>query len=315
MEDILRTWPTGLHYKIEQRMEAAVVRGADKVIAVSECMREGLARRHPSLDRHRLAVVSNGFDEEDYAEPGPVARPEPFTIAFVGTFQSSGNGASGPGGPLRRAWRRCSSLLNYRLDGVDVSTHSPAHFLRAVRQLCQGAPQLAGHIKIVFAGRVREDVRRSIEGSGVSGLVELPGFLPHRDAVALLRRAHLLLFVAESSRSRKRLPDASGKLYEYLATGKPILALVSDGDARDIVSRAGTGFAVDPRDVDGIARTIAHLCEQHRRGGIEVAPDWEFIHQFGRKRLTARLAAAFDQALAAREPEALLSTPKPIGAH
>jgi glycosyltransferase involved in cell wall biosynthesis len=77
-----------------------------------------------------------------------------------------------------------------------------------------------------------------------------------------------------------------GKTYEYLASGRPILAAVPAGDARDLVVKFGNGVAVGPSDIQGIADAIEMLASKapfprHVPNGIE---------RFERRELTRRLA-------------------------
>ena len=86
-----------------------------------------------------------------------------------------------------------------------------------------------------------------------------------------------------------------GKAYEYMASGRPILATVPDSDARDFVRAAGTGIVCEPGDVPGL---VAALKEQHLKWKSAAPhPDWngEFVRQFERKNLTAKLAAYLDR--------------------
>ena len=51
--------------------------------------------------------------------------------------------------------------------------------------------------------------------------------------------------------------EATGKLFEYLAAGRPILALAAGNEAARIVQETGTGVTVDQDDVEGVAAAVA----------------------------------------------------------
>jgi glycosyltransferase involved in cell wall biosynthesis len=62
----------------------------------------------------------------------------------------------------------------------------------------------------------------------------------------------------------------SGKLFEYLAAGRPILALVPpDGAASDLVRAADAGIVVAPDDVGAIKSAIEELVQRWRSGTLE----------------------------------------------
>jgi glycosyltransferase involved in cell wall biosynthesis len=82
-----------------------------------------------------------------------------------------------------------------------------------------------------------------------------------------------------------------GKTYEYLASGRPILAAVPEGDARDLVAASGRGLVCDPDDVDGIALIIREQLDAPPRA-TEVALD---AQDFEYRRLARNVAAVLDQ--------------------
>jgi len=91
-----------------------------------------------------------------------------------------------------------------------------------------------------------------------------------------------------------------GKLYEYLASGRPVLAAVPEGDARDLVEDADWTVLCEPDDVDGIARGLLPLpAQMHERRGRRADRE-ALLAEFARPRLAAELAETFDRVLAAR---------------
>ena len=82
-----------------------------------------------------------------------------------------------------------------------------------------------------------------------------------------------------------------GKTYEYLASGRPILAAVPDGDARDLLEPLPHAHLTRPRDVDTMAATLRELIAAER------AQDAAALTAYERSRLTAQLAGIFDRVL------------------
>jgi glycosyltransferase involved in cell wall biosynthesis len=88
-----------------------------------------------------------------------------------------------------------------------------------------------------------------------------------------------------------------GKTYEYLGSGRPILAAVPDGDARDILSRVGHAHLCRPDDVDAMVGIIRDLARRRRERGREPDAASGVAERFDRRALTAQLAAVFGDVL------------------
>jgi glycosyltransferase involved in cell wall biosynthesis len=65
----------------------------------------------------------------------------------------------------------------------------------------------------------------------------------------------------------------SGKVFEYLAAERPILAVVPpEGAAADLIRKTGAGVVVAPDDVDGMTAALRELHAQWKAGSLEGAP-------------------------------------------
>ena len=79
---------------------------------------------------------------------------------------------------------------------------------------------------------------RDLDVVGGASIVETPGYLAHDETVALLRSADLLFLPMHDLPEGRRATIVPGKTYEYLASRRLILAVVPDGDARDLLAHA-----------------------------------------------------------------------------
>ena len=91
-----------------------------------------------------------------------------------------------------------------------------------------------------------------------------------------------------------------GKTYEYLASGRPILAAVPEGDAHDLLSAAGTALVCRPNDIDGMASAIVETFERRRSGEPLSAPPAELLRRYEYRNLARDLASVFDDVCAPR---------------
>jgi len=86
----------------------------------------------------------------------------------------------------------------------------------------------------------------------------------------------------------------TAKVFEYLRSGKPILAIIdSSGAAADILKPANTAFIADSSSIHSIKETLGNLYRLWEEDKLQTEPNWNHIRQFERKALTAKLAEVF----------------------
>jgi glycosyltransferase involved in cell wall biosynthesis len=127
------------------------------------------------------------------------------------------------------------------------------------------------------------------------------GYLEHRAALAQMREASvLLLYVPDSS------PAPSGKIYEYLACGRPILCIVRrDNLAFRLVEESGAGRSAEPSDAPAIEAAICALYTRWEAGDLHVPERGlaNVLARYSRPKLTRDLAEVLDAAVTSRALE------------
>jgi glycosyltransferase involved in cell wall biosynthesis len=88
--------------------------------------------------------------------------------------------------------------------------------------------------------------------------VRFVGWLERRRALALQRAADTLLVVTAGAERRS---VATGKLFEYLASGRPILVLGDETEAARIVGETGSGISAPASDPHAIAEALRRVIE------------------------------------------------------
>jgi glycosyltransferase involved in cell wall biosynthesis len=216
-EPMRPTFPLAPQRALDSFLEQRVARAADVAIGATRPIAEDLTRR---LGAH-ARFVTNAWDPllEPAGKPSPLpVDPECFTFVYTGTFQ----------GP-RRA--------------------DPAPFLRALGRLASHPD--VGPVRFVHAGRLIPEERALIERCGVSHLVAHIGSVSRSEALSLQRSADALVLLTSRSSS-----EATGKLFEYMAAGRPIIALADANEAARIVRATNTGVTVPQDDVDAITAAL-----------------------------------------------------------
>lgn len=125
--------------------------------------------------------------------------------------------------------------------------------------------------------------------------IERTGYLSHRDAVReMVRGSALLHYVASANLT------SAGKLFEYLASGRPVLCIANpNGYAATIARAAGAGPVASPLEPDAVEGAILELYERWRAKGLPDQDEvrrWTF-ERFSRRRLTRDLAEVLDCAI------------------
>lgn len=249
--------PTPWHRERQAGLERRVLAGADLVLTASRTHLEALGESSGARAK-RAVHLPNGFEPLGAAAHGPVDAGH-FRLAFTGTL----------------------SLME------DALT-----LLEAVHELLASLPEARGRLRVDLAGPYDLDYEDRAIALGLEGIVRFTGPLSHGDARALQERADaLLLWKPWGEGFRTMVP---GKLYEYLDSGRPVIALLPEEDeAAALVRRAG-GVVLAPNSREALARELETRYMAWRQAGRSASarPDW--LDEHARPQLAARLASELD---------------------
>jgi glycosyltransferase involved in cell wall biosynthesis len=147
-----------------------------------------------------------------------------------------------------------------------------------------------------FLGDFRSSDREWAESQNLGKRIELIPYAPRRKSLELQRDSEALLLLIPDAGGRGR-GVLSGKVFEYLAAERPILAVVPpDGAAAGLIRDSGAGIVVAPDDVDGMAEALNELHGRWRDGGLEAAalsPEWQA--KISRRARVEELARVLEQ--------------------
>jgi glycosyltransferase involved in cell wall biosynthesis len=297
-EDFKGVWPSPFHRWLERRFAKWVLRRADNVIANTPVARRMLLKLCGQDMSSRMPVVTNGYDEQDFTDIRTAPRKDgAFVIAHIGAF------GTGRTPDDLRGFARLKDRFKIEPKGYDRTTYSARYFLKAVRLLLDHGQIPPGSFRAVLVGFVPEEAHEEVRTLGLENFVTFLGYRSHIEAVQDMMDADALWLPLPLPEKGRPLQRVAGKLYEYMRSGKPVLALVPAGDAKDFLRKSGLGFFAKADDPEDIARVLLNLYEQHRNGGIRVQPNWEFIRRFERKELTRQLGQILDAPRGAHDAE------------
>ncbi|HUX54588.1 MAG TPA: glycosyltransferase [Williamwhitmania sp.] len=245
---------TSIADSIHHRLERKVVQMADLVITVNKAMEEDFL----SKGAKSVVVISNGFDEADMVESTAVFGDK-LSFVHIGTLGE---------------------------------TRNPLAFWTALGELVREQPSIAEHILVKLVGKVDHSVTQVVEKNELGNLVEYVTYIPHMEAIKEQRNAGVLLLLVNNTPTAKGI--VTGKLFEYLATGRPILAIgPKDGEMADILHQTKAGKIFDFGEVNEIKQYIVGALEQFRKGLLVVEP--QGLAPYSRKELTRKLAQVMEQ--------------------
>ena len=119
-----------------------------------------------------------------------------------------------------------------------------------------------------FVGDFRSADREWVSSLGLGDRLELLPYVPHHRALELQRDSEANLLLLPEAAGRGRVVP-SGKIFEYLAAERPILAAVpTDGAAAELVRETGAGVVVAPEDERGLREALVGLHARWRAGKL-----------------------------------------------
>ncbi|HDR88166.1 MAG TPA: glycosyltransferase [Bacteroidetes bacterium] len=236
------------------RLEQQVIRQADAVITVSHGMKKDFRK----YCQNGIHVITNGYDPEDIPSV-PVEPAGDFLITHLGSVNADRN---------------------------------PHAFWQAVSEITRENETFKKQLRIRLIGKTDVTVRTSIHEHGLKNTVELIPPVPHEQVFTLLQQSRLLLLPVN------RTPNASsiltGKLFEYLATGRPILGIgPEDGEMARILEENEAGQMCHWDRPDRIKSFLEQLFEKYLAGQVPAGS--VNTGKYSRVELTRKLAEILDQ--------------------
>jgi len=243
-------------------LERTTFRASRRVINISADLDAKARDRAPAGMRDRFVVIPNGYDPEDFPQPPPRDHGNEFRITYTGCFYAG--------------------------------SREPFHFLRALALLRDRQPAAFEAVRAHFVGEPgwADEHHAWLSELNLRGHAAFHPFLPHREAVNFLYDSDVLLMLGSvKAADTGSLP---AKIFEYLAVGKPILALVHDGESARFVRESGIGVVANPEKPDEIASAVTELFEVIRSGRFGSRVNRELLDRHDRRTLTRQLATVFE---------------------
>lgn len=239
------------------RLEREVLAKADKVVTVAP---DG-ARRLGRLGNRNVRVIYNGFDPDDDAM-AEISPSDKFSITYLGVLSKAQN---------------------------------PEKLWEAIGELAKEDTGFSEDLTIKLIGQIDNSVTQSIESQGLNDFVSLSSYIPHDQVSAVHRSSSLLLLLLMADSEPRAKGLLTGKLFEYLASGRPILCIgPENGDAARILKETHAGQTVSFGNKEKMKETIKELYQKYQEGSLPVNTSKE-IEKYSRKALAGEYAKLLDR--------------------
>lgn len=184
----------------------------------------------------------------------------------------------------------------YNHYSTDPSTRSASYLFRAVAILVKSGKIQKGDVLIDLWGNIAHDYKTQAAELDISDFVRIEGYLSKTESLKRSEHCDVLYLPMESPTNLGKPLFIPGKAFEYMQTGKPILALSHDCDCIDILKPSGLLEVFKPNAENDIAFWIESMIRNpDKRSSYSPNPD--YISRFAFRNIAAQVAGVFDELL------------------
>ena len=244
---------TRIAKRIDKNYEKKVLENADKVVVVSESIRRSFIQKSKLIKQENIVVIPNGFDEKDFENKTPIQSENKFIITYTGTIAES---------------------------------YSPYKFFNAIAKLIKNNSDI--NILFRFIGSMPKEMHDFLKSNFSAKNFEYIHYSPHEKVIDYMLRSSVLYLAIPHAEGNKGI--LTGKLFEYLAARKPIIATGPvDGDAAAIISSCRAGKMFEANDEIGILTYLQNLLNEWKINK-NISVESEVYKKYSRKNLAGQFA-------------------------
>lgn len=250
-----------LRMKIERAQERRVLESADMLITNTPVMLRNFLNNNNHLNLNgKFHVIPNGYDPDDFNMITPSKKDHGrYVISYTGSF---------------------------------YGRRKPDPFLRAMGELISEGSIDADDILLRLMGNFKhEQIGQLSKKYNLEDCVEILPYMPHDQCIKAMMESDCLLLIEGSGPGS----DAfyTGKIFEYMMSTRPILAVIpSGGAAAELIRDTATGLVCDYDSPGQIKKGL----ESFLSGEYEYNPNKKEIAKYDRRNLTFLLAQVFKKA-------------------
>ncbi|MDZ7367737.1 MAG: glycosyltransferase [candidate division KSB1 bacterium] len=248
--------PTALHRWLHRVMEKRILTDAHAVTATSQILVDTLA----GIGQRKAGTtyfLPNGYDGDDFAEPVPISDGC-FDVAYVGAISSFAD---------------------------------PRTLLEGFRLFVETAQLSPDETRLYFIGAdVTGKLSTWVRENGLDKHVKAGGYVPHHEAIKAMRQADLLVYLVCPGSFQALIP---GKTFEYIAAGKPVLAIGDRIEGTQWLMQHAAVRHCDFHAIDAIRCALLAFYDEFYKGELPKtsSPSTEFSREWQTKKLAEILSS------------------------
>ncbi|MDC0176703.1 glycosyltransferase family 4 protein [Polaribacter sp.] len=202
----------------------------------------------------RVELITNGFDDEVLTK-NRIELDHKFSISYIGLLPKQSN---------------------------------PTILFKVLKELCSQNENFKKELKLNFIGDISNEIQTEVINHQLIDNVNFVGYVDHQKAIEYQIKAQVLLLLIPNVEKSKGI--LTGKIFEYLAAKRPILAIGPEqGDLAAIIKETNAGVVVGFDNEEKLSTEIVGLYHQFKEGNLEV--NSKNIEKYLRKELTKKLAS------------------------
>lgn len=208
--------------------------------------------------RPKITAIPNGFDHSEF--PKQSRKSEKFTITYTGSLYGSG-------------------------------TRPYHHFFKAINHLISNGSIPPDKIQVFIVGSNEKRIIKEIERYQLQNNVYAIERLSQQKALEYTGSADVLLVIELTN-------SVTTKIYEYLSTGKPILAIIAKGELEGLISTySDNSYKITSGNENDITRSILDAYDKWAQDALKntnIDTLKLYCDTYNRKSLTGKLSIILD---------------------
>ncbi|MEY3647340.1 MAG: hypothetical protein RLZ13_222 [Bacteroidota bacterium] len=204
-----------------EALEGKVLQQADGVVTISPTFQRDLEK----LSGRKIDLITNGYDPADIPSD---FQPRP----------------------------KLAKRLHLVYTGIIDAIRNPLPLMQALKAEFEVGGE---EVSWTFVGKVSEQVQQQVDTDPwLQAHIHFAGYVPHHQVFEFYANTDALVLILTDTKNAKG--NIPGKLFEYLATGLPVLALGDpQGDSATLLSQAGAGAVLGHGDLKGMQAKLREL--------------------------------------------------------